>query len=64
MKERPLSSDSVACADKESCMTACESKVGCSNTAYAALVMEILPLGKFYFVQNCNSHKEENLKAR
>ena len=46
IKEGYLIPDSVACADEETCMAVCGSKVGCSNTAYPALVMEVLPIGK------------------
>ena len=46
IREGYLIPDTVACADEETCMEVCGSKVGCSNTAYPALVMEVLPIGK------------------
>ena len=38
--------EDVACADAESCLRACGSKVGCSNIAYPKLVLNILPKGE------------------
>lgn len=38
--------DDVACADPELCQEICGNPVGCSDTAYARLVMELLPAGE------------------
>lgn len=45
--ENEILADSVGCADEETCMKACGSPVGCSNVAYPALVLEVMPNGKF-----------------
>lgn len=37
--------DDVACADPELCKQICGNPVGCSDTAYVRLVMELLPTG-------------------
>ncbi len=39
----------MACADPEICKLTCENPVGCSDTAYARLVMELLPVGERHF---------------
>lgn len=36
----------MACADPELCKQICGNPVGCSDTAYARLVMELLPAGE------------------
>lgn len=41
-----LCTDEVACADPELCKQICGNTVGCSDIAYAKLVMELLPGGK------------------
>lgn len=38
--------DDVACADPELCKQICGNPVGCTDTAYARLVMELLPAGE------------------
>lgn len=40
--------DDVACADPELCKQICGNEVGCSDTAYARLVMELLPPGEMF----------------
>ncbi|XP_032392632.1 sodium/myo-inositol cotransporter 2 isoform X2 [Etheostoma spectabile] len=45
MISRILYTDDVACADPELCKQICGNPVGCSDTAYARLVMELLPSG-------------------
>ncbi|XP_062295273.1 sodium/myo-inositol cotransporter 2 [Scomber scombrus] len=45
MISRILYTDDVACADPELCKQICGNAVGCSDTAYARLVMELLPAG-------------------
>uniref|UniRef100_A0A3Q1JQQ7 Sodium/myo-inositol cotransporter 2 n=1 Tax=Anabas testudineus TaxID=64144 RepID=A0A3Q1JQQ7_ANATE len=45
MISRILYTDDVACADPELCKQICGNPVGCSDTAYAKLVMELLPAG-------------------
>lgn len=42
--------DDVACADPELCKEICDNPVGCSDTAYARLVMELLPTGETAFL--------------
>ncbi|CAJ1076507.1 sodium/myo-inositol cotransporter 2 [Xyrichtys novacula] len=45
MISRILYTDDVACADPEVCKQICGNSVGCTDTAYARLVMELLPVG-------------------
>ncbi|XP_044036897.1 sodium/myo-inositol cotransporter 2 [Siniperca chuatsi] len=45
MISRILYTDDVACADPELCKQICGNRVGCTDTAYARLVMELLPAG-------------------
>uniref|UniRef100_A0A3Q2FEM6 Sodium/myo-inositol cotransporter 2 n=1 Tax=Cyprinodon variegatus TaxID=28743 RepID=A0A3Q2FEM6_CYPVA len=45
MISRILYTDEVACADPDLCEQICENSVGCSDIAYAKLVMELLPAG-------------------
>ncbi|XP_062263333.1 sodium/myo-inositol cotransporter 2 [Platichthys flesus] len=45
MISRILYTDDVACAEPEQCKQICGNPVGCSDTAYARLVMELLPTG-------------------
>ncbi|XP_077388957.1 sodium/myo-inositol cotransporter 2 [Festucalex cinctus] len=45
MISRILYTDDVACADPELCKQICDNPVGCTDTAYARLVMELLPAG-------------------
>uniref|UniRef100_A0A4W4ECA1 Sodium/myo-inositol cotransporter 2 n=1 Tax=Electrophorus electricus TaxID=8005 RepID=A0A4W4ECA1_ELEEL len=45
MISRILYPDEVACADPEACKKVCGNSVGCSDIAYAKLVMELLPSG-------------------
>ncbi|XP_035036664.2 sodium/myo-inositol cotransporter 2 [Hippoglossus stenolepis] len=45
MISRILYTDDVACAEPELCKQICDNPVGCSDTAYARLVMELLPTG-------------------
>uniref|UniRef100_A0A4W6DTU0 Sodium/myo-inositol cotransporter 2 n=1 Tax=Lates calcarifer TaxID=8187 RepID=A0A4W6DTU0_LATCA len=45
MISRILYTDDVACADPELCKQICGNPVGCTDTAYARLVMELLPAG-------------------
>ncbi|XP_042360808.1 sodium/myo-inositol cotransporter 2 [Plectropomus leopardus] len=45
MISRILYTDEVACADPELCKQICGNPVGCTDTAYAKLVMELLPTG-------------------
>nr|XP_046272267.1 sodium/myo-inositol cotransporter 2 [Scatophagus argus] len=45
MISRILYTDDVACADPELCKEICGNPVGCTDTAYARLVMELLPAG-------------------
>lgn len=39
----------MACADPDLCNQICGNSVGCSDIAYAKLVMELLPSGKIHF---------------
>ncbi|XP_068191980.1 sodium/myo-inositol cotransporter 2 isoform X2 [Antennarius striatus] len=45
MISRILYTDDVACADPDLCKEICGNPVGCTDTAYARLVMELLPAG-------------------
>lgn len=45
MISRILYTDEVACAEPELCEEICGNPVGCSDIAYAKLVMELLPAG-------------------
>ncbi|KAM3598036.1 uncharacterized protein V6R79_012603 [Siganus canaliculatus] len=45
MISRILYTDDVACADPDLCKEICGNPVGCTDTAYARLVMELLPVG-------------------
>ncbi|XP_014853908.1 PREDICTED: sodium/myo-inositol cotransporter 2-like [Poecilia mexicana] len=45
MISRILYPDEVACADPDLCKEICGNSVGCSDIAYAKLVMELLPAG-------------------
>ncbi|KAK3865504.1 hypothetical protein Pcinc_028899 [Petrolisthes cinctipes] len=45
MAARVLYTDRVACADPEECYKICGSPGGCTNIAYAELVLNILPTG-------------------
>ncbi|XP_026772624.1 sodium/myo-inositol cotransporter 2 [Pangasianodon hypophthalmus] len=45
MISRILYPDEVGCADPEVCQKVCGNSVGCSDIAYAKLVMELLPSG-------------------
>ncbi|KAM9785210.1 sodium/myo-inositol cotransporter 2 [Syngnathus typhle] len=45
MISRILYTDDVACADPELCEQICDNPVGCTDTAYARLVLELLPTG-------------------
>lgn len=45
MISRILFTDDVACVDPEVCEQVCGNRVGCTDTAYARLVMELLPMG-------------------
>uniref|UniRef100_A0A1A8LVA5 Sodium/myo-inositol cotransporter 2 n=4 Tax=Nothobranchius TaxID=28779 RepID=A0A1A8LVA5_9TELE len=45
MISRILYTDEVACADPDLCKQICGNTVGCSDIAYAKLVMELLPAG-------------------
>lgn len=42
--------DEVACAEPEVCREICGNPVGCSDIAYAKLVMELLPAGERLFL--------------
>lgn len=46
MAARVLYKDRVACADPEECFAICGSPAGCTNIAYAELVLNILPTGQ------------------
>ncbi|XP_064104954.1 sodium/myo-inositol cotransporter 2-like isoform X2 [Macrobrachium nipponense] len=45
MAARILFTDRVACADPEQCLAICGSPKGCTNSAYAELVLNLLPVG-------------------
>jgi uncharacterized sodium:solute symporter family permease YidK len=45
MISRALYTDTVACADPETCKRVCGSANGCSNIAYPMLIMKIMPTG-------------------
>ncbi|XP_077591395.1 sodium/myo-inositol cotransporter 2 isoform X2 [Stigmatopora nigra] len=45
MISRILYTDDVACADPELCTRVCQNPLGCSDTAYVRLVVELLPTG-------------------
>ncbi|XP_068227317.1 sodium/glucose cotransporter 1-like isoform X2 [Palaemon carinicauda] len=45
MASRILFTDRVACADPETCQAICGSPKGCTNSAYAELVLNLLPMG-------------------
>ena len=46
MAARILFPDRVACAHPEECKAICGSPKGCTNIAYAELVIQLLPTGK------------------
>lgn len=46
MAARILYPDRVGCADPEECTKICGSPGGCSNIAYAELVIKLLPAGE------------------
>ena len=37
--------DSIGCATEDTCMNACEEAAGCTNYAYAKLVLFLMPSG-------------------
>ncbi|XP_077061060.1 solute carrier family 5 member 3a [Siphateles boraxobius] len=45
MISRVLFADELACISPEHCMQVCNSKAGCTNTAYPRLVMNVMPVG-------------------
>ncbi|XP_067298966.1 solute carrier family 5 member 3a [Pseudorasbora parva] len=45
MISRVLFADELACIGPEHCMQVCNSKAGCTNTAYPRLVMNVMPIG-------------------
>jgi hypothetical protein len=45
MASRVLYTDTVACADPVACEKICGSQAGCTNIAYAELVINLLPQG-------------------
>jgi solute carrier family 5 (sodium/myo-inositol cotransporter), member 3 len=45
MMSRVILPDKVACVDPDMCYWYCESRTGCSNVAYPALVLELMPVG-------------------
>jgi len=47
MASRVLYTDRVACADPDVCLDVCGSSTGCTNIAYAELVIKLMPVGKF-----------------
>lgn len=53
MISRVLFTDAVACVDSVECMKHCQSEVGCSNIAYPKLVVNIMPIGKYYRIRDC-----------
>lgn len=46
MAARVLYTDRVACADPEVCQDVCGSTTGCTNIAYAELVIKLMPTGR------------------
>lgn len=40
--------DEVGCVDPAVCQSVCGASVGCSNIAYPKLVIELMPVGKFF----------------
>lgn len=46
MASRVLYTDRVACAHPERCREICGSESGCTNIAYAELVIKLMPPGK------------------
>lgn len=46
MAARILYTDRVACSDPDVCFSVCGSRTGCTNIAYAELVMRLMPVGK------------------
>ncbi|XP_051558760.1 solute carrier family 5 member 3a [Myxocyprinus asiaticus] len=45
MISRVLFADELACISPEHCVQVCNSKAGCTNTAYPRLVMSVMPVG-------------------
>ena len=52
MASRVLYTDTVACADPAVCEKVCGSQAGCTNIAYAELVINLLPTGIIYICSN------------
>lgn len=46
MASRVLYTDRVGCADPEKCKEICGSESGCTNIAYAELVIKLMPPGR------------------
>ena len=46
MISRALYTETVGCADPETCMKVCDSPNGCSNIAYPLLIMNLMPIGE------------------
>lgn len=47
MASRVLYTDRVGCADPEMCSKICGSESGCTNIAYAELVIKLMPTGVY-----------------
>jgi hypothetical protein len=47
-----FSLDEVACATAEACTEVCGNPMGCSNIAYPKLVLELMPTGGTFLLQN------------
>lgn len=45
MISRVLYSETVACADPETCLRVCDNAAGCSNVAYPQLILGLAPIG-------------------
>ena len=54
MISRVLFTDDVACTDPDVCMEVCESKIACSNIAYPKLVVNVMPIGAYFWTKGYN----------
>ena len=47
MAARVLYTDRIACANPDICFKVCGSRTGCTNIAYAELVLRLMPVGEY-----------------
>ena len=57
MASRILYTDRVGCAHPERCREICGAESGCSNIAYAELVLKLMPTGILHILQLKNQTK-------